>query len=508
MSVGNLLTKSAIRFPEKVALVMEDCRVTYRQLNEATNRLAHGLMKRGLVKGAKAAIFMGNCPEWPKMYFALSKIGAVVVPINYRLIGSELTYIIEHSDAEVVFMDRKTSPIVSQIRHELSGAISFISLDDDSWSWCQSLSSLEEGQNAEEPEALIEGEDPHTISYTSGTTGNPKGAVLTNLNVIIGHTLMTTKEFGVVPNDVFLVTTPLCQRIGWGKLVNSVGMGCKIAILPSFDLGKALELVQREKVSIMSIIPTIGKMMSDDANLESYDFSSLRMLFVTGEMFPMELKKRLSEKFPGARLASYFAQTEAGLITVLSPEDLFRKPGSVGLPFVGVEVRIVDEGMKDLPVEQSGEILVRSFRPGTFGVMKEYYKDPQANQEAFSNEWLHTGDMGKKDADGFFYVLDRKKDMIISGGFNIYSKEVEWVLESHPDVLEAAVVGVPDQKYGEAVKAFVVLRSGQNSTESEIIDFCKSKMAAYKKPKMVKFINTLPRNTVGKVLKYKLNEGT
>lgn len=506
MSVGSLLTQSATRYPEKVAVVTGNCRITYRQLNEAANRLAHGLTQWGVLKGTKAAMFIPNCSGWPEIYFALSKIGAVIVPINHRLIGNELIHIIKHSDSEVVFMDTKTSSSLGQIRHELSSAISFISVDDNPCSWSQSLSSLKEGQNAEEPQVFIGGEDPHTISYTSGTTGKAKGAVLTNLNVLIGHVLMTTKEFSVMTNDVFLVTTSLCQRIGWGKLVNSVGMGCKIVVLESFDPIKAMKLVGAEKVSIMSIIPTIGRMILEASGLESYDSSSLRMLFVTGETFPMELKKRLSERFPKARLASYFAQTEAGLITVLSSEDIFQKPGSVGVPFIGLEVRVVDEEMKELPVDQSGEIIVRSYRPGTFGVMKEYYKDPKADQEVFWNDWIRTGDIGKKDRDGHFYVLDRKKDMIISGGFNIYSKEVESILGTHPNILEAAVVGIPDEKYGEAVKAFVVLRRKHSSTEKEIIDFCKSKMAAYKKPKMVKFIDSMPRNTVGKVLKYRLKE--
>ena len=506
MSVGSLLVQSATRFPDKVAVVVEDGNITYRQLNEAANRLAHGLSGLGVKKGTKAAMFLGNCLEWPEIYFALSKIGAIVVPINFRLLGRELIHIISHSDSEIVFLDERTSNILEDVRHELGQVRHFIMVKDPPSAWCLSLSSLKEGASHEEPEILIDGEAPHTISYTSGTTSLPKGAVLTNLNVQIGHAFMTTVEFGVTRDDVFLVTTPLCQRIGWGKLVNSVGLGCKIVILPSFDYDRAMELVEREGVTIMSIIPTIGRMLLHAPDLESYNVRSLRMFFVTGETFPMEVKRGLSERFPHVQLASYFAQTEAGLVTILFPEDIFRKPGSVGVPFVGLEVKVVDEEMNEVPVGESGEIIARSYRPGTFGIMKEYYKDPTANQETFWGDWIRTGDLGRMDGEGHFYILDRKKDMIISGGFNIYSKEVESVLEGHPKILEAAVIGIPDRDYGEAVKAFVVLRKNQEATQEEIIEFCRSRMASYKKPKTVKFMDSLPRNTVGKVLKYQLKE--
>jgi acyl-CoA synthetase (AMP-forming)/AMP-acid ligase II len=267
-----------------------------------------------------------------------------------------------------------------------------------------------------------------------------------------------------------------------------------------------LELVQKEKVTIMSIIPTIGRMLLQAPNIESYDVSSLRMFFVTGEIFPMETKRGLMETFPHVQLAPHYAQTEAGLVAKLFSKDIFRKAGSVGVPFIGVEVKVVDEHMQDMPAGQTGEIIVRSSRLGTFGVMKEYYKDSVANQENFWGDWIRTGDIGSIDEDGYLYIYDRKRDMIISGGFNIYSKEVESVLENYPKISEAAVVGIPHEEYGEAVKAFVVLVKGQKATQEEIIEFCRSKMASYKKPKEIEFVHSLPRNTVGKVLKYKLKE--
>lgn len=509
MNVGDLLTANTIRFPEKVAIVAEDRRVTFSELNTAVNQLANGLLELSIKKGTKATIFLPNCPEWPEIYFALSKIGAVIVPINYRLIGDELVYIINHSDSEVVFFSETHFKVFEQVRHETKRLKHFVFLKDNPPRWSIPYHSLKEGFSPEEPPCGHGDEDAHTISYTSGTTGLPKGAVLTHLNVVIGHCFMTTAEFGVTHKDVFFATTPLCQRIGWGKLVNSISMGCKLVIMPSFDPLQALESVQRERVTIMSIIPTIGRMLLQVPDIEAYDLSSLRMFFVTGEMFPMETKRGLMEKFPHVQLAPYFAQTEAGLITKLFPQDIFRKAGSVGVPFLGVEVKVVDEKMQDVPVGQSGEIIVRSGRPGTFGVIKEYYKDRRANRETFWGDWIRTGDIGSVDEDGYLYILDRKKDMIISGGFNIYSKEVEGVLESHPKISEAAVVGIPDKEYGEAAKAFVVLVDGKEATQEEIIEFCTSRLAGYKKPKEIEFVDSLPRNTVGKVLKYKLKtEGT
>jgi long-chain acyl-CoA synthetase len=506
MNVGDVLNANVIRFPEKVAVVADDRKVTYRELNGAVNQLAHGLLKLGIKKRTKATIFLPNCLEWPEIYFALSKIGAVIVPVNYRLVGDELVYIINHSDSEMIFFSETHFKVFEQVRHNLKNVKHFVFLEDNPPRWCIPYHSLKEGFSSQEPPCSLGDEDAHTISYTSGTTGLPKGAVLTHLNVIIGHCFMTTAEFGVTHEDVFFATTPLCQRIGWGKLVNSIAMGCKLVIMPSFDPAKALELVQREQVTIMSIIPTIARMLLQLPNIERYDVSSLRMFLVTGEMFPMETKRSLMETFPHVQLAPHYAQTEAGLVTKLFSKDIFKKAGSVGVPFLGVEVKIVDEHMQDVPVGQSGEIIVRSSRLGTFGVMKEYYKDSVANQENFWGDWIRTGDIGSIDENGYLYIFDRKRDMIISGGFNIYSKEVESVLESHPKISEAAVVGIPNAEYGEAVKAFIVLVKGQETTQEEIIEFCKSKMAGYKKPKEIEFVNSLPRNTVGKVLKYKLKE--
>jgi acyl-CoA synthetase (AMP-forming)/AMP-acid ligase II len=367
-----------------------------------------------------------------------------------------------------------------------------------------SYKELLNGSGREEPSILVSEGDIHSICYTSGTTGLPKGVVLTNLNIITSHCYVTSSEFGVTHDDIFLVTTPLSQRIGWGKLINSIALGCTLVILPFFDAQETMRMVEQEKVTILSIVPTIGRLILQLPDLQSYDTRSLKMFFVTGEAFPIEVKKGLIDKFPHIKIVSYFASTEAAIVASMMHKDILAKSTSVGQLLPGIEVKIVDDEGKERAIGEVGEIITKCGQPGMFSIMKEYYKDPVQTRDTFFGEWLRTGDMGRFDHEGYLYIVDRKKDMIISGGFNIYSKEVEMILESNEKVSEAAVIGVPDGTYGEAVKAFIVLKPGAIATGEEMIEYCKANMASYKKPKYIEFINAFPRNTVGKVLKYQL----
>jgi long-chain acyl-CoA synthetase len=324
------------------------------------------------------------------------------------------------------------------------------------------------------------------------------------MNVFTVHYLINSVEFALTRDDVILATTPLSQRIGWGKLVTSFGRGCKLIIMRSFDAKKALRIIEEEKVTNLSIVPTIGRLILQTPNLESFNTSSLRSVLVSGEAFPIELKEALAEKFPCAKLYSCYASTEAGQVTNMTHEEMLKKPDSVGYPLSCIEVKIVDEKGKEVKKGDAGEIIVKSGKPCILGVMKEYYKDKKYTKEYFLGDWLKTGDIGKLDNDGYLYLVDRKKDMIVSGGYNIYSREVEAILESYEKVFEAAVIGVPDDQWGEAVKAFIVLKKGLDATPDEIVEFCKAKLASYKKPKYIEFINSLPKNALGKVQKYRL----
>ena len=504
MNVGSLLFTNAVRFPQKIALIEGERKVSYSELNRRVNKLANKLLALGVRKGDKASLCLNNSIEFAEIYFALSKLGVIVVPINFRIKGKELLHIILHSDSTFLFFNDITRQNVESLRMDLASVEKFIFVGNTPSDWYILYQELFDGSGQGEPPVFVSEEDIHSICYTSGTTGLPKGAVLTNLNIFIHHYYVTSSEFGVTHDDVFLATTPLSQRIGWGKLINSIALGCTLVIIPSFDAEETMRIVEKERVTILSIVPTIGRLILQLPHLESYDTRSLKMFFVTGEAFPIEVKKGLMEKFPHVKIVSYFASTEAAIITSMMHENILAKPTSVGHLLPGIDVKIVDDNGKEVPLGEIGEIITKCGKPGMFSVMKEYYKDPLQTKEAFIGEWLKTGDMGKFDYEGYLYIVDRKKDMIISGGFNIYSREVEDILENNEKVAEVVVIGVPDETYGEAVKAFIVLKQGVKTTEEEMIEYCKANLASYKKPKYIKFVNALPRNTVGKVLKYKL----
>jgi long-chain acyl-CoA synthetase len=496
-----------VRFPKKIALVEGQKRVSYSELNRRVNQLANSLLALGVQKGDKASLYLNNSIEFAEIYFALSKLGVIVVPINFRIKGKELLHIVRHSDSTLLFFNDTTRQNVELLRKNLESIKKFIFVDNLPSDWYVLYRDLFDGNDQDEPPVVVQEEDIHSICYTSGTTGLPKGAVLTNLNIFVHHYYVTSSEFGVTHEDIFLATTPLSQRIGWGKLINSIALGCTLVLTPFFDAEETMRIIEKERVTILSIVPTIGRLILQLPHLESYDTGSLKMFFVTGEAFPIEVKKGLIEKFPHVKIVSYFASTEAAIITSMIHENLLAKPTSVGHPLPGVEVKIVDDDGKEVPLGEVGEIITKCGKPGMFSMMKEYYKDPLQTKEAFIGEWLKTGDMGKFDQEGYLYIVDRKKDMIISGGFNIYSREVESVLESNEKVAEVAVIGVSDETYGEAVKAFIVLKQGAKATEEEMIEYCKANLASYKKPKHIEFVRMLPRNSVGKVLKYKLKTG-
>jgi len=506
LNVGSLLTANALRFPNKVALIEGERKVSYSEFNSRVNQLANKLLEMSVRKGEKVSLYLGNSIEFAEIYFALSKIGAIIVPINFRIKGQELLHVLLHSDSIFLFFDNMTRQNIELLRNDLKRIDKFIFTGDIASDWYILYRDLFCDGHQKEPPVFVSEEDMHSICYTSGTTGLPKGAVLTNLNIFIHHYYVTSSEFGVRHDDIFLATTPLSQRIGWGKLINSIALGCTLVIIRSFNAEETMKIVEKEKVTILSIVPTIGRLILQLPNLESYNTRSLRMFFVTGEAFPVEVKKGLIEKFPHVKIVSYFASTEAAIITSMMHENILTKPTSVGHLLPGVEVKIIDDDGKEVPFGEVGEIITKCGKPGMFSIMKEYYKDPVQTQEGFIGEWLRTGDMGKFDNEGYLYVVDRKRDMIISGGFNIYSREVEAILESNEKVAEVAVIGVPDEKYGEAIKAFIVLKEGAKATEEEMIEYCRANMATYKKPKYIEFSNTLPRNTVGKVLKYQLKQ--
>ncbi|MEW9677197.1 AMP-binding protein [Lentibacillus sp. L22] len=346
------------------------------------------------------------------------------------------------------------------------------------------------------PCAQLKDDDPGMIVYTSGTTGRPKGAVLTHKNLILGK-LILLWEIGTPMYSKQLIVPPMFHAAAMGYLIR----GCMIVgtsvIHRDFQPENILTIIEKEKINTMFLVPAMWNFLLRVPNVREFDLTSMRECSTGGAITPLELKKRIIKVFENASYSEAFGQTEMSPSTTsLNGNDSYRKTDSVGKPIPNVEVRIVDEEMNDVPIGEIGEIVYRGPT-----VMKEYYNNPEATREAFRGGWFHSGDLVRMDEEGFIYVVDRKKDMIISGGENIYSAEIEEVLYTHPDILECAVIGVPDIHWGERVKAYIVMKPEKKLTEQEVIAYCKKSLASYKKPKEVEFIDTLPRNASGKVLK-------
>jgi len=357
---------------------------------------------------------------------------------------------------------------------------------------------------ASAPPALPLEPDDAVIAYTSGTTGRPKGVVSTHCNLVVGQGYMHALEFGLSSEDVILVTTEIALRTGMGRISNSFCLGARLVIMPHFDVAEAIDLIEQEGITVVGLVPTIARKLLPEIRRRPEACRTLRVMNATGEAFPVDVMQELSRLLPQLGIYSFYAQTEAGIVACLRPGEQDTRAKSVGRPLPGVEIRIVDGNMNDVAAGESGEVLVRSGKPGQFSVMRGYYNQPQATADAFHDGWLRTGDMGRFDADGYLYLVDRLKDMIISGGLNIYSREVEVALMQHPAVAEAAVVGVPDADFGESVLAYVQLKPGQSAAAEELIEHCRPHIASYKKPKFVRFIDELPRNSSGKVMKREL----
>jgi fatty-acyl-CoA synthase len=502
--VDQMLIRSSRRFPNKVALVDNKARITYEELNNRVENLAGWLQSRGIEKGDKVALLLFNKIEYAECLFAISKIGAVAVTINFRLQPNEIEYILNNSDSKLLVVDNDLVPTITPIREKLPFLEDIVVVNENnlqdtsyySYKHIFSFTSLPTLVHQED-------DDDFLIVYTSGTTGKPKGAVLTHKNVYF-NAMNYSLEFGLTKDEVQLITTPMFHIGGISALSMVILMGGRSVFHDKFEPERVLQTYESEKISYSFMVPSMWNMLLEHPRFSQFDVSSLRVLCTAAASTPLELKKRLMKSFPNAGVFDTYGQTETSPgTTTLKPTDSLHKSGSVGLSFTNVEIRVVDDEMKDVPPGQVGEII---FRGPT--VMKGYYKLPDATEEAFRGGWLHSGDLVVVDEDGYISVVDRKKDMLISGGENIYPKEIEEVLYTHPAILEAAVVGVPDEKWGETVKAYIVLRNGKTLTETEVIDYCMGKLASYKKPRHVEFVGELPRNAAGKILKTELRKAS
>ena len=508
MGVGNILRRSAANFPEKTALVFEERRITYGELDRRVNRVANGLLQAGLRKGDRIAVLLHNGPEFIELYFACARSGAIFVPLNNLLKPRELVQIFSYLRPRFLVFGDDFKEMIPTILPELPFLEFPISLGGEQSSF-QSYEALMEAGEEREPEVPLADSDLISIFLTSGTTGRPKGVMRTHGHDSI-NMMSCALEMGIRYDDRALLLFPF-YHVTFVDNLRHLLMSNTIVIRKEggFDPRAVLELLSREKITICQFVPTMITALLQVDNLEAFDLSRFRLLPYAASPMPVELLKRAMKKFP-CQFMQMYGQTETGpATTALRPEDhrlegseaQLARLASAGKPIVDYEVRIVTEDGRDVAIGEVGEIIVRS-EAMTIG----YWELPEETARAIRDGWLYTGDFGRFDEDRYVFIVDRKNDMIISGGKNIYPREIEELIYTHEAVLEAAVVGIPDDYWGEAVKALVVLKPGRQATAEEIIALCKANLASYKKPKSVEFRTQLPKSPTGKLLKRVIRE--
>ncbi|HYD69007.1 class I adenylate-forming enzyme family protein [Azospirillum sp.] len=507
MRLETILFAHCRRHPDKEAVVCGERRLTYGALEASIRSLASGLRGQGLGPGDRIVLYLPNGTEFVELLYAALALGAIAIPVTTRLTLKELAYFCEDSGATMVAFAAAQAegmrPIL-EARPALRGIVVGVGVGGEGEAGLLAFAALADAP-AEPLPVLAEDREECMIMYTSGTTGRPKGVVLTHANILVNHGFMNAVEWGIRADDRYLVASPLAHRAGLGRLMNAMTLGGTIHVATAFEPDHIVEVIERERITVFGMVPTMCRLLLPSLERDPARCRSLRLIVVTGEAFPVELKERLIRLLPDVQLVSFFAMTEAGAVTNLSHAEQFTHPKSVGRPAPGVETRIVDAEGNDVEPGGVGELLVRSGRPGAFTIMKGYFNRPEDTARALAGGWFHTGDMARVDGDGYVHIVDRKKDMILSGGFNIYSKEVELAIVEVAGVADAAVVGVPDPVYGEAVAAFVEAdAAGTPPTAEQIIAHCRDAIASYKKPKHVFFVDALPRNAVGKVMKHQL----
>lgn len=508
MSVGNVLRRSAFNFPDKPALIFGDERLNYAELNRRVNCVANSLLKMGLKKGDRVAVLLHNCPEFIEIYFACAKSGGIFVPINNLLRPKELLQIFDYLKPRFLFFDKDFTEVVLSSDPELRSIEFPVALHRESADFRQYHDLVDRGEGTE-PNVTVSDNDIGSIFLTSGTTGRPKGAMRTHRHDLI-NMMSSALEVGVKHDDRALFLFPL-YHITFADNLRHILMANTIVIKREggFDPEGVLRILSKERITACQFVPTMINSMLQVDNPEKYDLSRFRVLMYAASPMPVELLKKALKRFK-CQFFQLYGQTETGpCTTALRPEDhvlegseaQMARLASAGRPVVDYELRIVDQNGNDVAIGEVGEIVVRS-EAMTVG----YWDLPEETAKAIRNGWLHTGDFGKFDDERYVYIVDRKHDMIISGGKNIYPREIEEVLYTHGAVLEAAVIGVPDDYWGESVKAFVVLKDGMKATEEEIISLCKNNIASYKKPRSVEFVDQLPKSPTGKILKRVIRE--
>ncbi len=511
LNISCLLEDSARRYPTKSAFVFMDTDLNFAQVNGAANQVANGLVTKGIKPGDKIALSCFNLPYFPIIYFGILKAGGVVVPLSVLLKSDEIEYHLTDSEAKAYFCfigneDLPMGKMGYAGFQATSSCEQFYMIMPkpempSSIEGTETLGSLMAGQSHVFESHATGADDTALIIYTSGTTGRPKGAELTHSNIFC-NTVLSSNLSGCTKDDTQLIVLPLFHIFAMVVLMTSgLYKGVRSILLPRFDAESVFGLMQKHKVTIFAGVPTIywGLNQYTEPKFDYEQISkNLKVAVSGGASLPLQVMEDFEKRFNVPVIEGY-GMSEGSPVVTFNHLDEKRKPGSIGKPVWGVEVKIVDENDNEVPTGDRGELLYRGHN-----VMKGYYNKPEANAETLKGGWLHSGDIAIKDEDGYYYIVDRTKDMIIRGGLNVYPREVEEVMIKHEAVSLVAVIGIPDDKMGEEIKAFVVLKEGQSVTAEELRDWTKSKIADYKYPREIEFLDALPMSATGKILKKEL----
>jgi fatty-acyl-CoA synthase len=513
------LTLTPLRFKKraeslygnKVGIVDGDVRLTYREFSERADRLSNALSGLGVGRGDRVAWLGYNSHQLLEAYYGVVQMGAVLLPLNIRLTPQEIAFILNDSESVALFYNRDFLPMVEALRSHAPTIKHYVSLEGEAGNDADYERLISASTAGFTPPDDIKDDELAELFYTSGTTANPKGVMMTHRNLYL-HALQVMAGLAIKDTVVQLHTIPLFHVNGWGTPHTITGVGGRHVVVKKFDPAQVLELIQQERVTNFSMVPTMATAIINHPSIGEYDLSSLEYVGIGGAASPVDLMREVEQKLGCPAYGGYGLTETTPVLTFsfvkehlkdLSDQERWQRQAMTGYPMPGVEMSIVDANDNHLPRDgQSvGEIVVRADN-----VMAGYWKQPEDTAHVMRGGWFHTGDMAVIDEEGYFLIVDRKKDIIISGGENIASIEIEKAIFSHSSVLECAVIAVPDDRWGEVPKALVVLKPGETLTDQELIDHCRTKLPGFKIPKSVEFFDTLPKGGTGKILKKELRE--
>ena len=513
MNTAEFLGIATAICPDKVSLVFEGKRETFGQLNDRVTRLGNALTNLGVKKGDRVAMLQVNTSQCVEVYFAVAKIGAIYVPLNFRARGNELSYMLNSSEANTLFMGERYIDLVNSIKPEIASVKNFISLDSQHEGELY-YEALMSSASSDEIFTEVDDNDTTILMYTAGTTGFPKGVMLPH-NSFSVYVLENVTPADPVSEEKNILTVPLYHVAGIQAMMAAIYGGRTLVMERQFEPGEWMGLVETEKVNRAMMVPTMLKQLLDNPDFAKHDLSSLKVITYGAAPMPLEVIKRAVEVFPGVGFINAFGQTEtASTITTLGPADhnisgteeekekKLKRLSSIGRPMADVEMKVMDEDGNEVSQGEVGEIVARGPR-----VMAGYWKDQEKTDKTIDKEgWVHTGDMGYVDEDGYFFLAGRATDMIIRAGENISPEEIEGVLYTNPKVDDVAVFGVSDEEWGEVPMAVIVLQKGVTATPEEIMEHCRNNLASFKRPRSVVFADELPRNQMGKIIKKDLRQ--